>query len=58
MTDIKWGFFSDIPEKGYDFSKSIPSNRLRCSPMNPNMKRTRENDVDEAIMAAPYKKIR
>ncbi|KAF4367495.1 hypothetical protein G4B88_003699 [Cannabis sativa] len=47
---------SDILEKdnNNELSKSISSNRFRCTPM----KRTRENDVDEAIVSAPYKKIR
>lgn len=51
---------ADITGKGNDLSRSISSStcNLRCSPMSRNMKRTREDDVDDAILAAPYKKIR
>ncbi|EXB99128.1 hypothetical protein L484_007036 [Morus notabilis] len=51
---------ADITGKGNDLSRSISSStcNLRCSPMSQNMKRTREDDVDDAILAAPYKKIR
>ncbi|PON70829.1 amino acid-ligase [Parasponia andersonii] len=50
--------FADIPRKDEDLSKGISSTSLRCSPMSQNTKRVREDDVDEAILAAPHKKIR
>ncbi|PON42563.1 3-dehydroquinate dehydratase type I [Parasponia andersonii] len=36
----------------------ISSTILGCSPMSLNTKETREDDVDEAMLAATYKKIR
>ncbi|PON42552.1 Aldolase-type TIM barrel [Parasponia andersonii] len=36
----------------------ISSTILGCSPMSLNTKETREDDVDEAMLAAAYKKIR
>ncbi|PON58897.1 hypothetical protein PanWU01x14_164120 [Parasponia andersonii] len=45
-------------EKMIDVSKGISSTILGCSPMSLNTKETREDDVDETMLAAAYKKIR
>ncbi|PON87568.1 Aldolase-type TIM barrel [Trema orientale] len=49
---------SDIPGKDDGISKGISSTSLRCSPMSRSTKQMREDEVDEAILAAAYKKIR
>ncbi|KAF3435959.1 hypothetical protein FNV43_RR23051 [Rhamnella rubrinervis] len=46
---------TDMPGRGNEHSKSTSSSQLRCSSLSGNMKRMRE---DEAIVAAPYKRIR